>query len=278
MSYSGGIMGYYNRQERERDAASTFFPGATSRNKPYVVIVNKPKLLGITLNSDYNYITIKSTTPNPYNIINNSKLVSYKHGSNNEVQLENLTGDDLKTEFAPVKQHILNINPTVQSTYVTLTFKSNKDHIPLYPYSVTLKSSQPIGFKRRKGTDINDNDVTIMEIDKTRNPYGITSGSRLVGILYNMSELQDITYDDDAIDLNYFVERKNKIQPDDEKTHITLHMVSTDREAPDRAVEAQKTQLQISGGKSRKTKHHHKKSRRHRKKSRRNKKTRISKY
>jgi hypothetical protein len=291
MGYVGG-MGYHHRANLKNAAAATVFSGATSRDKQYVVIVNKPKSLELSIDNDGNYINIKRDYPNPYNIINNSKLISYKHGSNNEVQLEKLTGDDLKTAFAPVKQHILAIDPNDSSTYVTLTFKSNKDHIPLYPYSVTLTSSLPIGIKRTKGTDINDNDVTIMTIGETSNPYGITSGSRLVGIMYNRSELTDITYADDAEDFKYFVAEKNKIDPDDNNTYITLYIVSTDPKAPQKAAAASaaaasaaraaergatETLPTISGGKSRKAKRHHKTKRhRYRKKSRR-KKSRRSK-
>jgi hypothetical protein len=57
-----------------------------NRTQKYTVKVREPKLLGITLNRDGdnindNYITIKDTNPNPYNIIQYSKLVSYEYGS-----------------------------------------------------------------------------------------------------------------------------------------------------------------------------------------------------
>jgi hypothetical protein len=259
-----------------------------NRTQEYNVIVKEPKLLGIIPNrdrDDENYITLDNKNPNPYNIIQYSQVVKFRTGSE-EVNLEDLTGEAFREAFKPLSTHIKAIQPNNESTYVTVTFKSTKPHIPLYPYSVTLTSPGSIGFKRKKGQDINDNDVTIMEIGEEYNPYGITDGSRLVGIMHNGSNgsiLQAITYDDDGEDFRSLVEKRNKIDPNDNNTYITLYIVSIDSNAPQKAAAAaaaraaeraaRETSQQISGGKSRKTKRH-----RHRKKSRRSKSRRRNKH
>ena len=111
-----------------------------------------------------------------------------------------------------------------------------------------------------------------------------------------------------------FLTKKLDIDTQEEKTYITLNLESSSPDAREKAAKAERAERRArraevvmkpvralastannlmnlypynkreqkissySGGKSRKTKRHHKKSRRHRKKSRRNKKTRISKY
>jgi hypothetical protein len=212
-----------------------------NRTQEYKVIVMEPKELGIELNRDHdsnndNYITIEHTKPNPYNIIQYSKLVSYKYDST-EIMLEELTGKELEDAFKPLSGHIQNIKSNDESTYVTLTFKSNKPHIQLYPYSVTLTSDITMGIRRKDGKDINNNDVIIIEIkDSNTNPYGITDGSRLVGIQYGSnynSEFVPITYH--TTDYDDFRERKVEVDPLDVSTHITLYFVSDNPKAPGKA-------------------------------------------
>ena len=220
-----------------------------NRTQEYKVIVREPKFLGIKLNRDgdeENYITIEHTKPNPYNIIQYSKLVSYKYDSTTTM-LEELTGKELKDAFSPVKTHIKAIQPNNETTYVTLTFKSQKVHKPLYPYSVTITSNIIMGINITEGKDINDNDVIIITIKDSNNPYGITDGSRLVGIKYGSnynSEFVPITYHTTAFDK--FKDRKVYIKPLDETTHITLYFVSEDSQAPIKAEQQGEIAKQIA--------------------------------
>ena len=239
-----------------------------NRTQEYTVIVKEPKLLGITLNRDgdrdgdkENYITIHHTKPNPYNIIQYSKLVKFSTGSI-EVKLEGLIGENLKAAFRRLKPYIQAILPNDESTYVTLTFKSNKQHIPLYPYSVTLTSNIDMGIENNltsntdtkiennKGKDINDNDVTIITIkDTNNNPYGITDGSRLVKIQYGSNfiennKLIDITnYEADVMTLEEMIQ---EIKTLDETTHITLYFVSDNPDAPEKAKQQGEIAKQIA--------------------------------
>jgi|694.fasta_scaffold78448_6 hypothetical protein len=73
-----------------------------NRDKIYQITLKEFKPLGITLNSDYNYINVMDTKPNPHNIIEYSKLVKFSNGSR-EVMLEHLIGEDLITAFRTFK-------------------------------------------------------------------------------------------------------------------------------------------------------------------------------
>jgi hypothetical protein len=166
--------------------------------------------------------------------------------------LEELTGKELEAAFGQVKTHIEAIQPNNESTYVTLTLKSNRVHKPLltgvprqpHSYSVTLTSNKRIGFTREKRMYSNGIHVTILkQEDSTYNPYGITDGSRLVNIQYRnfydalldgvyMTSLEpDPVYED-------FVTKQEQIDTQNKTTYIILNLESEDSGAPVKAANA----------------------------------------
>ena len=275
----------------------------------YRVTINSDNKMGISLynrNSvTVNKIEVTNPARNPYGITHGSRLKKIIYNTDPPSEVD-ITHDNVEAEFKKFAKSKLDTNRIYPNTYITLVFESTDDKAPQKAEESKKIQEQIVQQDKEKVTTEYDKEYGVIEFEpshkisinksdalgialyrtdtfainrlvitkSSKNPYNITEGSRLNKIIYHTEPPTevDITHANIEAEFNKFKKKREKIIETDNKTHITL------------VIESSKSN-EARGGKSHKTKRHHKKSKRHRKKSKchrkkskRNKNTRSRRY